>query len=143
MTNIHATLVSFQNKGILLRGKSGSGKSDLALRLITMHGATLVADDRVDLCVQKNTLLGSVPHEISGKLEIRGVGIAKLPFLPQSEISLCVDLVDNMDDVERLPIPKKISLQGISVDHLTLYPFEASATCKLIAKISGIISGLC
>ena len=70
MTNIHATLVSFQNKGILLRGKSGSGKSDLALRLITMHGATLVADDRVNLCVQKNKLLGSVPHEIQGKLEI-------------------------------------------------------------------------
>lgn len=143
MTNIHATLVSFQNKGILLRGKSGSGKSDLALRLITMHGATLVADDRVDLCVQKDALWGSAPHEIEGKLEIRGVGIVNLPFLSQSEISLCVDLVGSANDIERLPIPEKICLQGIYIDYLTLYPFETSATCKLIAKISGIISDLC
>ena len=140
MTNIHATLVSFQNKGILLRGKSGSGKSDLALRLISMHGATLVADDRVDLCVQNNTLFGSAPQEIAGKMEIRGVGIAELPFLPLSEISLCVDLVDNLNDVNRLPFPEKIELLGLAIDRLFIYPFESSATCKIIAKISGIIS---
>lgn len=143
MTNIHATLVSFQNKGILLRGKSGSGKSDLALRLITMHGATLVADDRVDLCVQNNTLLGSAPQEIAGKIEIRGVGIAKLPFLTQSEIYLCVDLVDSIHDIERLPCPEKVELQGVIIDRLLIYPFESSATCKIITKISGIISELC
>lgn len=143
MTNIHATLVSFQNKGILLRGKSGSGKSDLALRLITLHGAILVADDRVDLCVRNNALLGSSPQEIAGKMEIRGVGIAKLPFLTQAEISLCVDLVDCIHDIERLPCPEKVELQGVTIDKLLLYPFESSATCKIIAKISGIISELC
>ena len=49
MLNIHASLVALDNKGILLLGKSGCGKSDLALRLIMEKGAKLVADDRVDL----------------------------------------------------------------------------------------------
>ncbi len=140
MTNIHATLISFQNKGILLRGKSGSGKSDLALRFIMAHNAILVADDRVNLSVQNNVLFGSVPTEIQGKLEIRGVGIAHFPFLAHTEICLCVDLIDNLSDIDRLPNPEKINLQGVSIDRLVVYPFESSATYKIIAKISGIIS---
>lgn len=140
MTNIHATLISFQNKGILFRGKSGSGKSDLALRFIMAHNAVLVADDRVNLSVQKNVLLGAAPPEIQGKLEIRGVGIAHFPFLAQIEICLCVDLIDNLADIDRLPNPEKIDLQGVSIDKLVLHPFESSATYKIIAKISGIIS---
>ena len=50
--NIHATLVSLNGKGILLTGKSGSGKSDLALRMIMEYQAQLVADDRVDLVLK-------------------------------------------------------------------------------------------
>ena len=57
-TIIHATLVSLQNKGILLKGKSGSGKSDLALRLIENKGAILVADDMVELNIDNNRLIG-------------------------------------------------------------------------------------
>lgn len=140
MNNIHATLVSFQNKGILLKGKSGSGKSDLALRLIMAHQAILVADDRVNLWSENNKLFGSAPQEIAGKMEVRGVGIAQLPFLNHSEISLCVDLVEDIKDIERLPLTEKIELEGLFIDRLRVYPFESSATCKIIAKISGIIS---
>ncbi len=140
MNNIHATLVSFQHKGILLRGKSGSGKSDLALRLIMAHQAVLVADDRVNLWSENNKVFGSAPQEIAGKMEIRGVGIAQLPFLNQSEIFLCVDLVKDIKDIERLPLPEKVELEGRFIDRLRVYPFESSATCKIIAKISGIIS---
>ena len=58
MINIHATLISYKNKGILLTGKSGSGKSDLALRMIINNKAKLVADDRVILENIGNKLIG-------------------------------------------------------------------------------------
>lgn len=60
--NIHATLVSLNGKGILLTGKSGSGKSDLALRMIMEYQAQLVADDRVDL-VLKNGKCTVLPQK--------------------------------------------------------------------------------
>ena len=75
MFNIHATLISFHNKGILLTGKSGVGKSDVALRMIMEKGAVLVADDRVDLVCANGNLFGSCPKNIRGLLEVRNVGI--------------------------------------------------------------------
>ena len=57
MQNIHATSVCLNNKGILILGKSGSGKSDLALRLIEQAGALLIADDRTDLQEENVVLL--------------------------------------------------------------------------------------
>ena len=71
MINIHATLVDFEGKGILITGKSGYGKSDLALRMIMENKAKLVADDRVNLEVIDNKVVGSAPIELYKKLEIR------------------------------------------------------------------------
>ena len=89
--NIHASCVAIGNKGVLLLGKSGTGKSDLALRLID-GGARLVADDRVLLFLKGGALHARAPDTIRGLLEIRGVGIVELPIRRQVRLALAVML---------------------------------------------------
>ena len=140
VTNIHATLVVLNGKGVLLTGKSGSGKSDLALRMIVEHQAQLVADDRVDLILKNGKLYGSAPEQLLGKLEIRNVGICEFPAVNEVEISLYVELCDDKKNIERMPLSEKVDLLGVSITKLKLYPFECSTICKIISKISGIIN---
>ena len=94
---IHASCVELAGAGILLRGPSGSGKSDLALRLID-SGARLVADDRTDLVVEDGRLIASSPAPIAGKLEVRGVGILALPVVARSRVGIAVDLVARSEE---------------------------------------------
>ena len=75
---VHGTCVALKGRGVLLLGDSGAGKSDLALRLIH-DGARLVADDRVVLTLKRGTLTASAPTSIAGLIEVRGLGIVKLP----------------------------------------------------------------
>ena len=89
--NIHASCVAIGNKGVLLLGKSGAGKSDLALRLID-EGAKLVADDRTILFVKNGALHARAPATIRGLLEIRGVGIVEMPVRSQVRLALAVTL---------------------------------------------------
>ena len=79
--NIHASCVAIGGRGVLLLGKSGVGKSDLALRLIA-EGARLVADDRTILFAIRGALHAKAPETIKGLLEIRGVGIVAFPARP-------------------------------------------------------------
>lgn len=83
--------------GVLIRGKSGAGKSDLALRLIDA-GAVLVADDQVLL----ENKTASAPARLRGLLEVRGLGIVRLPFIEKTTIALTVDLC-SAAEIERLP----------------------------------------
>lgn len=136
MKNIHATLVSYKNKGILLLGESGAGKSDVALRMIMEHQAILVADDRVDLFCKDGKLYGSAPTSLAGKLEIRGVGIENFDFKKSEHIVLCVELCSNRDDISRLPLEETIDFLGVSITKIKLYPFDCSIICKIIAKIN-------
>ena len=129
MTDIHASCVCWQNRGILLLGASGSGKSDLCLRLISGQGAELVADDRVDLIVSRETIYASAPEILAGMLEIRGVGLLKLPNLCRSR------LVSAPQEVERLPQPAFWKFGGCKLPLLRLYPFEASAPDKILAAL--------
>ncbi len=130
-TNIHATCVSFEGKGILLVGKSGAGKSDFALRLITQKGALLVADDRVDLCAKPNMVFASCPLSIKGLLEVRGVGICEFDFLEEASIDLVVELVATQE-LERLPNIESYDLLGKDIPKVKLSPFEQSSTEKLM-----------
>ena len=140
MLNIHATLISFNNKGILFVGKSGIGKSDLALRMIMDYGAVLVADDRVNIENIDGNIYGSAPDEILGKIEIRNIGIACFTPKQKEKICLCVELCDDRKKLERLPEDEHEDFLGVSVTKIKLYPFDCSTICKIIAKISGIIS---
>jgi hypothetical protein len=89
--NIHASCIAIGNKGILLLGPSGSGKSDLALRLID-DGARLVSDDRTLLFIAKGALHARAPASIKGLLEVRGLGIIALPVRTNVKIALAVRL---------------------------------------------------
>ncbi|WP_188262473.1 HPr kinase/phosphorylase [Azospirillum tabaci] len=115
--------------GVLLRGPSGSGKSDLALRMIEA-GALLVADDRVELRVDNGRLMATAPAALAGLLEVRGVGIMPMPTATEAEVGLVVDLVPR-GAVERLPEEETADLLDRTVPRLALCPFDASAPAKL------------
>lgn len=135
---IHGACVDLDGKGVLLLGPSGSGKSDLALRLIDA-GATLVSDDQVDLVSagqgERAGVLASAPAEIRGLLEIRGIGIVQLETVETTPLALVVQLVAP-DRVERLPDAAVWICQDLEIPMITLTPFEASAVAKLRLAVS-------
>jgi HPr kinase/phosphorylase len=126
---VHGTCVAIAGRGVLLRGPSGSGKSDLALRLIEA-GAWLVADDQVRLSAARNRLVASAPVSLRGLIEVRGVGIVPVKSVARAPLALVVDLVA-AKDVPRLPEPSSVQIEGIALPHLLLAPFEASAPVKV------------
>ncbi|MBP1531952.1 MAG: HPr kinase/phosphatase C-terminal domain-containing protein, partial [Alphaproteobacteria bacterium] len=132
---LHATLVEVVGKGVLIRGKSHSGKSDLALRLIENKNAKLVADDIVLLEKQDNILIGSAPENIAGLLEVYGVGIIKMPYLEKCRIDLIVNTKDNAENIERMPKEKKDVIFGLAIKQIDLYVKENSATEKIMAVL--------
>lgn len=129
MICLHGTTVSIDGTGVLLRGPSGSGKSDLALRLID-GGARLVADDQTEVRRVGSALRASVPQSIAGLLEVRGIGILPVPNLPSAVLGLVVDLVKS-EAVERLPEPRFLDILGCDLPLVSLSAFEASAPAKL------------
>ena len=144
MEQVHASCIDLKGAGVLIRGPSGSGKSDLALRLIDA-GASLVADDRVDLRRDGDGLFASAPTEIAGMLEIRGLGIIRLQTASQqARVEMVVDLMPR-ESVERLPEPARCTCLGISLPVLGLAPFEASAPAKVrfaLARLAGQVEAV-
>ena len=133
MEQVHATSIDIDGAGVLLRGPSASGKSDLALRMIA-NGARLVADDRTDLAVKDGRVFASAPAALAGRLEVRGIGILTVGAVQDSPLALVIDLVAPAD-VERLPDPTKAELLGIRLPLLPLAPFAASAPTKVHAAL--------
>lgn len=138
MENIHATAVEIDGSGVLLIGGSGAGKSDLALRLISNKNAVLVADDRVDLKAENGRLVASAPKNIEGLLEVRGVGIVKMPFKPSATIELVVAAASN-EDIQRYPKECFFKNQNVRVPSFLLDLFEPSAPDKIVLKLKGVL----
>ncbi len=127
----------------MLRGASGAGKSDLALRMIMgpiLTGpdgqqrprAQLVADDQVLLSLDGPHLTASPPEQIAGLIEVRGVGIIRHAFAAPIALALIVDLVarEDVPRMSRSPLAR-CSIAGTAIPLSQLAPFEPSAPLKL------------
>ncbi len=140
LPQIHATAISIDGNGVLLCGASGSGKSDLALRLID-DGARLIADDRCDLTIASDQVFVSCPTTIDGLMEVRGIGILKFDTETRAPVALIVKLCEP-DQIERLPDDCTDVQYGVSIPIIRVAPFEASTPFKIrlaLGKILGQI----
>ncbi|MBN9318600.1 MAG: HPr kinase/phosphatase C-terminal domain-containing protein [Caulobacterales bacterium] len=139
---VHGTAIALGEKAALIRGASGSGKSDLALRCIAApplaHNplrAELLADDQVCLTLRDGVIEASPPPTIAGRIEVRGLGIVTLPYRPSARLVLVIDLVPPAE-VPRFPLePVSAIYLGRTVPALRLSAFEASASVKLILAL--------
>ena len=121
---VHASAVKIGERAVLIRGPSGSGKSRLALELILaartgmIAPAELVGDDRVHLAYQAGALAVRPAEALAGLLEVRGLGIRRLPFVALAEVGLVVDL--DAPDADRLPAAKslEIELNGVKLPRI-------------------------
>jgi HPr kinase/phosphorylase len=137
---VHGTAVAIGGWAVLLTGKSGAGKSDLALRLID-RGAKLVCDDYVDLVPDGAQLIATVMDKIAGKIEIRALGIFDMPYVAEAPLRLIVELGE---DGERLPEPGSFSeQQGYAVPVVKLNAFAASAAIKVEYALKSLIDDGC
>ncbi len=126
----HATAVSISGYGVMIGGKSGSGKSDLALRLID-RGAKLICDDYVALSEISGTLMLSNAPNIAGKIEIRGLGVLSIPYVDFAPLRLYIDL-----DMELIRHPdnwqtKQLAGYGVPMIAVTARAHSASIVIEI------------
>lgn len=125
---LHATAVAINGAGVLLLGASGSGKSDLALRLID-RGAVLISDDGVLICAGIPVAILRTAPNIAGMIEMRGVGILEMPFADEVPLHLVVTL--GVDAIRLPSNNQSMEIAGAQVRFIALSAFEASAPLKV------------
>ena len=134
---VHASTVAIDGRAVLITGASGSGKSDLALRLLD-RGFTLVSDDQTIVKKNGTRLCASAPPTIRGKLEIRGVGIVDMDSVDDVPVALVVELTS---EIQRLPDDSRerpvlgLPLPLVSVDAKTA---SAASTVALALDRLGL-----
>ena len=124
---VHATTVAKDGRGVVIAGRSGSGKSDLALRLID-RGFVLVSDDQTMISKSGERLIATAPGTIRGKIEVRGIGILEMPNAESAAVSLWVEL---SNEIKRLPDDEKHKILGVDVPQISLDAMTASAPIKV------------
>jgi HPr kinase/phosphorylase len=134
---VHASAVLVGARTVLIRGPSGSGKSQLAFALLeaaksgALRFARLVGDDRVHLDAVGGRLRVRPAQTLAGLLEMRGVGVLNMPYEPSALVSLVVDLA--AEDADRLPDGRKqtVVVEGISLPRLAVAPGAAALPAVL------------
>ena len=135
LKRIHSTSVVIDDNGVLILGDSGSGKSDLALRLID-NGATLISDD-ISICRKSSdNIYLYCPPEIKGLLEVREIGIITVPFVERIKLRLVVNLKSNNN--ERFPKDSFFRILGIKVPIINIEGKNSSAVAKIKVKLNEI-----
>lgn len=125
---VHASCVAINDRAVLIEGRSGAGKSDLALRLID-RGAKLVSDDYTLLMRQGGILIATAPATIAGRIEVRGLGIVVMPHVERVTAMLLVELAD---DVERMPFEARTRhVAGVQLPVVRIDGNQASAPIKV------------
>ncbi len=124
---IHGTAVKWLGKGIVLCGPPGCGKSDLAIQLLAM-GAVFVGDDQLELSVINQQLIAS--PAAPGLIEVRHLGIFRLPYMRQCAVDLFVKLTQEIE-FSSLPLRHNRCIFGIAVPEIMLDPQMPSCTARL------------
>ena len=125
---VHASTVAMDGRAVLISGPSGSGKSDLTLRLLD-RGFTLVSDDQTLVRRENDRLIASAPPTIAGKLEIRGIGIVDMEHVNDMPVALLVELTS---DIQRLPDDnRERPILGVALPLISIDAMAASAPSKV------------
>ena len=125
---VHASTVASEGRAVLITGPSGSGKSDLTLRLLD-RGFILVSDDQTIVKRQGDRLIALAPPSIAGKLEIRGIGIIEMETVSEVPVALIVELTS---EIQRLPDDsRERPLLGVPVPLISVDAMTASAPSKV------------
>jgi serine kinase of HPr protein (carbohydrate metabolism regulator) len=139
---LHATAIARFSKGAwrgaLLRGGSGAGKSDLALRAMAA-GWRLVGDDRVVAWASGGRLFARAAEPLYGLIEARGLGVVAAPALAWTEAALAVDLVS--EPPERVPEPTWTVIETVRLPLVRIVALEASAPAKLALALEAATLG--
>jgi serine kinase of HPr protein (carbohydrate metabolism regulator) len=144
---VHATAVVLAGRAALIRGPSGSGKSDLALRCLATPleaiapevgsaRARLLGDDQLRLVRQGGVLTAEAPATLAGLIEARGLGIVQVPAVAGPvPVALVVDIVAP-GTLARLPETEQVTLLGIGLRRLALDAEAPSAPLKLLIALA-------
>ncbi len=144
-TLLHGSCLSIGEIGVLLLGPPGSGKSDLALRLIDQPGhgisgvmkrAELVADDQVAVRLEEGRLIASAPSVLAGRVEIRGLGLVTLPYRAEVALAIAVKLAAS-GTIERFPDMEKdrYEILGTPLPTVLIDAASASAPARIRAAV--------
>jgi serine kinase of HPr protein (carbohydrate metabolism regulator) len=125
-STVHGSVLTVGPRAILIRGPAGAGKSRLLLALIEAADmrlipyARLVADDRVMLEACHGRLLARPPAALAGLVEVRGLGIRRLPYEPVAVVGRVIDLA--AADAQRLPAleERQTAIEGVSLPRLAI-----------------------